>query len=159
MPIETQVLGQFSECLSSTLSMMTGLEVEPGQPFEKPADLDGGDISSVIGFGGDQVTGCLVLHFPRTAALFLYEAMMGEDPGELNAEVRDGIGELANIVLGSAKTAFSHGNVDFQISIPTVVIGEGHRIRLQSNLPVMVIPFDINDQACSLEVAIRFGDN
>lgn len=159
MLIESEVLGQFSRCLSETLSMMTGMEVEPGTPFEKTETLDGGDISSVIGFGGDQVTGCLVMHFPRSAALALYEAMMGENPGDLDAEVRDGIGELANIVLGSAKTAFSHEGLDFQISIPTVVIGPGHRVRLQSNLPVMVIPFPVGDQACSLEVAIRFGED
>jgi chemotaxis protein CheX len=159
MLIATEVMDQFSSCLSETLSMMTGLEIEPGRPFEKPEDLDGGDISSVIGFGGDQVTGCLVFHFPLQAALALYEAMMGENPGELNAEVRDGIGELANIVLGSAKTAFSHRELDFQISIPTVVIGQGHRVRLQSNLPVMVIPFAVEDRPCTLEVAVLFGDN
>jgi chemotaxis protein CheX len=159
MLIESRVLGWFAECLTGTLSAMAGLEVEPGTPFQKTAGQSSGDISSVIGFGGSNLTGCLVMHFPRTAALVIYEGMMGENPGELNDEVRDGIGELANIVLGSAKTAFSRENIDFQLSIPTIVVGEGHRVRLHSSLPVMIIPFAVAGEACSLEVAIKFGAN
>ncbi|MCA9782593.1 MAG: chemotaxis protein CheX [Calditrichaeota bacterium] len=159
MLIDSQVLDRFSEALTSTLAMMAGVETAPGSALQKHVDLSNGDISSVIGFGGDSVTGCLVLHFSSEAALMIYENMMGENPGELNTEVRDGIGEIANIVLGSAKTAFAAEGVDFQISIPTVVIGIGHRVRLQSSLPVMVIPFQLGDSPCSMEVAIKFGAN
>jgi CheY-specific phosphatase CheX len=42
----------------------------------------------------------------------------------------DGVGELANIVAGMAKTRLTHGSELLQLSLPSVVVSTGHQLSL-----------------------------
>jgi chemotaxis protein CheX len=75
---------------------------------------------------------------------------MDIDPG--TADFADAIGELANMVAGSAKSDLG---VIANISLPSVIIGHGHTIARLSGVPCVVIPCRTAVGEFAVEVNIK----
>ena len=83
------------------------------------------DISGIIGLAGNY-QGSVAIHTSKSIAMKITSAMLGMDIDSITPEVEDCIGEMANMVTGGAKTALSSEGVDFDLSLPTVVVGDNH---------------------------------
>ena len=59
--------------------------------------------------------------------------MMGAPADETSGEVNDVVRELTNIVVGGAKVEFANLGYSFNISLPLVVEGKGHKINHKHN--------------------------
>ena len=84
-------------------------------------------LSAVIGLAG-ALSGSLVLQISGEAALRIAERMMGTAPDEVDAMVRDAIGEVCNMVAGAWKgfdPALASGCL---LSTPTVVAGTSYEL-------------------------------
>jgi chemotaxis protein CheX len=99
--------------------------------------------------------GSVALTFPTKTALNIYRLTMGEEANGLNADVRDIVGELANIIAGAAKVEFSELSISYHISIPTIVVGKNHAISHKGSLPVIVIPFQLKKEIFFMEISIK----
>ena len=49
--------------------------------------------------------------------------------------------------------------LSFHISIPTVVVGQGHTLVQKIDSPVMVIPFGVGKSRFLMEVTMKLGQN
>ncbi len=84
-------------------------------------------ISTVIGLAG-AISGSLVLHLGRRAALRIAERLTGEAPESLDAMVRDAIGEVCNMVAGAWKGFDPMLASGCLLSTPTVVAGTSYEL-------------------------------
>jgi chemotaxis protein CheX len=153
--MDVKYINPFVNSLINTVKMMMGLEATPGSPYIKEDKMTLGDITGVIGFAEKKVMGSVALSFPKDTALLLFKHMTGMAEEEINRDVEDCIGEVANIVAGGAKTALAGQGLSFNISIPSVVVGEKHTIRHRADTPVIVIPFTVKDFNFILEVTMK----
>jgi len=135
--------------------MFMGDSPEPKAPYVKGEALTQGDITGVIGFAENNVTGAIVLSFPEETAVKLYSSMTGENIFKINHDVEDSIGEITNIVAGGAKTVLAEEGLSFHISIPSVIVGKNHSISHTIEIPIIVIPFTINKLRFSMEVSMK----
>ncbi len=94
------------------------------------------DVSAIIGFSG-AIVGSVALRFGKKTARELVEAFSGTAVELDSPDFADAVGELANIIAGSAKKDL--GGLA-RITVPTVIIGPGHVIARQSGVPCVVIP-------------------
>ena len=86
--------------------------------FERKGELQtGNEILSIIGIRGEW-KGSFMLVCDPTSACKLVSTMLGADIPELNDEVLDGIGELANIMMGNLKDALEEGGKDVAMTPP-----------------------------------------
>lgn len=97
-------------------------------------DISGSDrsiiqsnMTSMIGLGGG-VRGMLAIHCPAEVAKGITGAFLGMDVEELDDDVKDAIGEIANMVAGNLKIAYASGGVNVELAIPTSVIGKSFRL-------------------------------
>ena len=153
--MDVQYINPFVDALINALQTMLEVTPERGTPYLKRDALTQGDISAVIGFAGPTVTGSLALTFPTPVALKVYSLMMGEKVYRITNDVQDVVGELANIVVGGAKTAFASQDMKFNISIPTVIVGNGHTLGHKNDIPVMVIPFELGKHRFAMEITMK----
>ncbi len=109
------------------------------------------EISGIIGLSGRAV-GTVVVSFSRNVALKAASAMLLTEATQINADVIDAVGELANMVAGGAKAELEE--YQLSISLPSVVTGAGHAIRFPSNVTPVRVPFDTDWGAVSLEVGL-----
>ncbi|MBF0295924.1 MAG: chemotaxis protein CheX [Magnetococcales bacterium] len=97
-----------------------------GTPYEPPE----ADVTAVIGFSG-AMEGGVHLSAPLHAGIGLASAFCGEELTTLDATVRDGLGELANIVAGAVKSRISE---EIYLTPPHVISGTNYAIMYTRSL-------------------------
>lgn len=120
----------FSDAItSSTLDIfqtMLGMEATVGKLLEAGECTElKYDVSGIIGLAGGCV-GAISVRMNQDVAMKITAGMLGMDVTEMSAEVEDCVGELGNMVAGGAKTVLAGNGIDFDISLPTVIVGCQH---------------------------------
>jgi chemotaxis protein CheX len=150
--IKAEHINPFIKATVQTFSSMMATEIKPGKIGLKSADPLRCDVSGIIGLSGG-ARGSVALSFPRITALKVMSAFVGEKILALDKETLDGIGELANIVAGAAKQDLDQYRIT--ISLPTVILGDGHELVGPTNVPELVVPFDSPHGAFFLVVCFK----
>lgn len=109
-------------------------------------------ISGLIGLSG-KAHGMVVINLSTEVALKAASAMLMEEKSVVDDEVLDAVGELANVIAGQAKTDLAQ--YDLSVSLPNVIIGEGHEIRFPSSTPPLAVPFKTDFGPLRLEVGFE----
>jgi chemotaxis protein CheX len=97
-------------------------------------------LSGVIGFAGD-LKGTILIHLPAPVAIAVTNAFLELDLDEVNSEVKDAIGELANMVAGGFKYHLPDNGQGTQLSIPSVISGRGYSCEATGSYSRLVVPF------------------
>ena len=149
--INPKFIVPFVNSVRNVFTTMVGATTTIERPHVKTAPAVSYDVSSVIGFSGD-IVGSVVVSFQKQAALKLVAAFAGAELTFESADFADAIGELANMIAGSAKKDLE---VKASISVPSVIIGTGHIIARLSDVPCIVIPCSTPVGDFAIEVSIR----
>ncbi len=146
-----EVLVPFTSGALELLTTMLGLEASLG------TDEAGEDcpLAAWVDLQGDK-SGRLVLSFPQPTAEFLVAEMLAMDLDELDEELlHDGVGEVANMIAGYAKTRLAKTPYQFQLHLPSVVFGEEERLALAESYPV-AHRHRVDTEGGYFEVAVHF---
>ncbi|MDK9700592.1 MAG: chemotaxis protein CheX [bacterium] len=157
--MDANLINPFIEALYEMFQTMMQTTPERSAPFLQENSHTESDISGIIGFVGPQVAGSVALCLSKEAAIELYELTMGESVNGITNEVKDMVGEFANIIAGTVKKKMASQELSFHISIPTIVIGSQHAIHHKLDTPVLVIPFTIDEHPFYLKVSMKILKN
>jgi len=97
-----------------------------------------------------QADGLVVLSLSRNAAVGVLHRMLGKKASLINEDVRDAVGELANIICGSAKAKLEH--LELSIGIPKMVAGRNHVLNFPPNVLPLSILFESDIGPFAIEV-------
>jgi chemotaxis protein CheX len=110
------------QIVENVFQTMMGLEVHAS---EAPWAPSGGIITASISLTGSW-KGAVLVECGQHEAFLFASRMIGIDlPTELNEDVRDALGELANMVGGNLKSILPGG---VELSLPSVVWGTDYRV-------------------------------
>ena len=153
--INVEYVNPFIAATLQALEVMAGLRPTRGSPFAKVTCVAKGDISGVISLTGDDTVGSVALTFSEGLARRLYSSMVGEVASTLSREVKDAVGEVANMIAGGAKAVLVQSGHNFRIGLPVVVMGKNHLIDHKGVMPCLVVPFQLEDDTFWLEVTLK----
>jgi len=139
----TAVREVFSTMLSTTVSVAT--------PHQKHSPSPTYDVSAIIGISG-QVVGSMVLSFELATAAKIVAALSGSPISPDSPDFPDAVGEIANMIAGSAK---KHFGATASISIPSIVMGGGHTLARLHDQPCIVIPCNTDHGRFVIEVSVK----
>ena len=122
-----------------------------GVPYIKTGAQPSHEVSGVIGLSG-RTQGTVVVGLGRETALKVAEIMLQERPPEINGDVVDAVGELANIIAGRAKSQLEH--MELSVSLPSVITGKAHCIQFPSKVTPICIPFECAWGDVAVEVGL-----
>lgn len=130
------------EMMLDCVPVRTGLALKtPGGPQN--------EISAVIGVTG-LITGTIVVGLNQRSACEVLRRLVGTESDTVNREVCDALGELTNMIAGSAKAQLAR--FDLSLSIPNVVTGQDCCFHFPSDVHPMVISFDSEVGPFTIEV-------
>ena len=138
--MDVAYINPFIESTLRSLDMMAGIKAEKIGLELKDEHITAYEISTIIGLTGG-ASGSVIISFPTKLACKIASNMLMEEIESINQSVEDAIGEIGNIVVGDARRTLILEGHSLNISIPTVVIGAGHRISRPGNVPCIAIPF------------------
>lgn len=108
--------------------MMLGVECALTQ---EPVEGEAESVTAVVGFGG-LLSGACVFRSGSTAALKIAAAMTGMEFTEVDDTVKDGIGEICNMLAGAWKGKVPDLSANCGLSVPTVITGRDYNLHVQA---------------------------
>ncbi|WP_340680120.1 chemotaxis protein CheX [Paraglaciecola sp.] len=153
--MNAEFINPFISALINVMSTMAQTELTPGKPKKKHDDKAGGDISGLIGMVGDNIQGSLSISFEEGLVVEIMEKMLGEKPDGINADVKDMVGEITNMICGGAKNELSQKGYEFGMATPMVVSGKNHTVNHLVDGKKMVMPFNHKSGTLYLEMCFN----
>jgi len=112
-------------------------------------------ITAVIGFAG-AMSGACTLRCGQQAALRMAECMVGVRPEELDATVKDAIGEVCNMVAGAWKGKHPALAAGCMLSTPAVVTGTNYQLHLQQPEFRVNCNYQFEEHVVSISIICEF---
>lgn len=141
----------FVNSTMNVFTTMVKIKPEIGTPRLKTDARVTYDVSGIIGFSGE-IVGSVVLSFQMEAACKLVSALMGCEVDANSSDFIDAVGELANMIAGSAKKDLGRRA---NIAVPTVIIGKDHLVGRLTGVPCVLIPCKTSIGDFAVEVNIK----
>jgi len=132
-------------------STMIFMEVSADAPLEQGKQALGCHVSAMIGLTGS-FSAMLGIHCPETVGLAISGAMLGMEIEEVDADVKDALGEIANMVAGGLKEKFAAENIGLELAIPTAISGKSYTIASSARSHRVIIPFSIEQGQFFIEM-------
>ena len=153
--MDAKYINPVLEAMTNVLKTMAKVEPKQGKPALKKSNKSHGDVTGIMTMVSDKVKGSLAITFTKPVILDIAKRMLGEDFTEINEMVTDLTGELTNMVTGGAKAIFESQGYDFNMSLPTVISGEGHSVEHKSEGPTIILPFSLDSGEFFIEVCFE----
>ncbi len=132
-------------------STMLMVELESEKPIlNKRGEIES-NLTSMIGLGGG-IRGVLAVHCPATVAKTITSGFLGMEVEELDDDVKDAIGEIANMVAGNLKVAYATIAVSIELAIPTSIVGESFSVCGSANAQRIIVPLKMAGERFWIEL-------
>ena len=150
---EDAVRKTIAEITKGVFSTMVMLDVVDEPPLDAPVLTFHETVTSMVGLAGSH-SGILAIHCPKKLALMVTSNMLGMEVTDVDEDVNDAMGEIANMVGGDVKHIFSPKGADINLSIPTVIYGSDYALESVSNAESLVMPFVCGEERFLLSFKI-----
>lgn len=141
---DKRLINAFIDGVTKTLKTMAQTDAKPGKPFIETSFVLKGEIAGMVGMVAPPLKGTLLISYSKDSILHILENMLGEKYTEINNDVSDAVGEMTNMIYGSAKTTLNQMGYNFEMAIPSVISGN-FTITQADRGATLVIPFGLNN--------------
>jgi chemotaxis protein CheX len=148
--MDVKYINPFLAATKDIFATMIDLPLKLNKPCINKTRTPDFGICCIIGLAGT-VKGCVVISVGENLAIQLASALVQEPLDAFNEDAVDAIGEIANMVVGNAKSSFPEA--ECSISVPSVVIGQ-HKVSFPSTVPIITIPCEIGTEHMNIDIAI-----
>jgi chemotaxis protein CheX len=114
--------------VEEVFQLMLGVNCER---FDGPATIEPESVTAVVGFGG-LLSGACVFKSGSSTAMKVAACMTGMDFEEVDDTVKDGIGEICNMLAGAWKGKVPGLAANCGLSVPAVITGRDYDLRVQA---------------------------
>jgi len=135
--------------VEEVFQLMLGVD---SRRFEGPAEIvEPESVTAVVGFGG-LLSGACVFRSGASTAIKIAAHMTGMEFAEVDDIVKDGIGEICNMLAGAWKGKVPDLAANTGLSVPAVITGRDYRIHVQA--PEFQLHHSYSFDDASFEVTI-----
>ncbi|MBW2037537.1 MAG: chemotaxis protein CheX [Deltaproteobacteria bacterium] len=152
--MDVKLINPFIDATFNVLETMASTKATAGKPYLKRDKTAQGDVTGIIGLTGE-TRGTISISFTKNSILPIVSKMFGEEMKELNDEIKDAVGEIANMISGQARQGLEEMGRSLKAAIPTVIMGPNHTITHVTNYPIIAIPFTTGNGAFTIEVCFE----
>lgn len=140
--------------VGEVFEMMIGKSVEALEPdTRQPRTAWPAHVAAAVSFAGHR-KGLVCIHTSLDTAKGIAGAMLGMDASEVNGEMPDAMGEVANLVAGAFRTKLAAAEPASAIAIPCVTIGSDFQTRYGSDTTRVLCPFKMEGEDLYLELLL-----
>lgn len=119
---EEQLIEHMDADVREIFTTMIGADVSPSRTTVAVTKFKD-SVSAMVGFAGSY-NGMISINAPQKLAMSFASQMLGMDVAEFDDDVRDALGEIANMIGGSFKHHFVKDGHEVKLSTPSVISGD-----------------------------------
>ncbi len=128
--------------------LMLGIDCER---LSGPAAPGQESVTAVVGFGG-VLSGACVFRTSGITALEIASRMTGMEFNEIDDTVKDGIGEICNMLAGAWKGKVPELSANCGLSVPAVITGRDYKLHVQAPEFQLNHTFRFNEHSFSVTI-------
>jgi chemotaxis protein CheX len=117
--------------VEEVFQLMLGVNCRRDTAPASQAIVEPESVTAVVGFGG-LLSGACVFTSGRTAAMQIAAHMTGMEFQEIDDTVKDGIGEICNMLAGAWKGKVPELAANCGLSVPAVITGRDYKLHVQA---------------------------
>jgi chemotaxis protein CheX len=154
MSIPEPLLTQLIQSTEEVFETMVFMPVTVG-PVGAPVALapPGRHVVATVAFAGHR-NGFVSFHASVDTANEIAGAMLGIPHDQVNGQMSDAMGEVANMIAGSLRTKMAAVEPAWTITCPSVTIGTDFATRYPSEVSEARVPFSMNGQTVAVEIIL-----
>lgn len=111
-------------------------------------------ITGMIGLAGTH-KGVLAVHIPYPVAKAITASFLMMDVEEINSDVHDAIGEIANMLGGNVKAILSEKGRDIDLSLPSTISGSEYSFSSDKEVETVIIEFETGQGSFLVEMDLE----
>ena len=119
--LEGGITKALNEATNEVFSTMLMMEVKTQESFVRDEKNVSTDLISSLHFFGDKYMGKIAIFSSGGVACHIANAMLDTETTEVNEEIKDGMGEIVNMIAGLAKVKLSDTLGDIHLLTPWVI--------------------------------------
>lgn len=152
---EDELTSRLTSNIQEVFSTMVGMDDLLHLPRHAgpPATFEN-SITAMVGLTG-AYSGLVCLHAPIGLAISFTSGMLGMEVTEFDDDVRDAIGEIANMTAGSFKQHLSSGGADIKLSTPSVVSGKEYFVSTGNPADTFTLHFSAEGQSFLISATLE----
>lgn len=152
---EADLVRQLADDVCEIFATMVGIgdilhltqEVEAGTHFRN-------SVTAMVGLAGT-CNGMVCLHTSQNLALGFTAQMLGMDVSEVQDDLDDALGEIANMIGGSFKHHLSNSGNDIKLSTPSVVTGTDYSFSSGHSGDTLTLLFSANGEEFMVSIVLE----
>lgn len=121
--LEADISKAIRESTAEVFSTMLMMEVKSDDSFIKEENNVSTDMISSLHFFGNKYMGKIAVFSSGAVSCHIANAMLGGETESVDDEVKDGMGEIVNMIAGSAKVKLNDTLGDIHLLTPWVIAG------------------------------------
>jgi len=133
-----------SEATQEIFQSMLMTEARPAAPLQTRSHKFTDSVSGLVGLAGNY-RGMLAIHLPNAVAMSITSKFLFMDVEEINDDVKDAIGELANMLAGSVKTMLTDTGTGIKLAIPSAICGSEYEVECLAESEGVIMPFSMDE--------------
>ncbi|HET9371995.1 MAG TPA: chemotaxis protein CheX [Vicinamibacterales bacterium] len=155
MPVPDLMLEHLHDAIRDVFKAMVFRDVQtlPARA-ERPAPADGPCVVATVAFAGSR-SGVVLFTSSADTARGIVGSMLNIPKHDVNGEVADGIGEIANLIAGSFRTRMAQSGPPWAISVPTVIIGSALETRFVANVSRASVPIEMQGERAYVDLVLN----
>jgi len=149
-----EVFNEASELINGTqdvFSTMLMVDLKNEEVIDNKRCRISSNLTSMIGLGGG-IRGMLAIHCPAVVAKSITGAFLGMEVTDLDDDVKDAIGEIANMVAGNLKISYAKAGINLTLALPTSIIGESFSVSGIADAKRVIVPFVMAEERFWVEL-------
>ncbi len=154
MSLENELALKMQESTIEIFTSMVMMELECEGECKEGFGVLKNSITGMVGLAG-KYKGLLAIHVPNDIAMAITGNFLGLEVDEVNEDVQDALGEIANMLGGNLKTILSDNGKDIQLSLPSTISGEEYSFSSQADVEQVILSFKVSSGTFYVEVELE----
>ncbi len=155
---ESKIAENVAKTTEKVFESMVFMKVN-GANFDENIKIPSKHLTAMVGFAGAYV-GLAAIHCTETFARIIGGSMLMMDQDKLsNEDVRDALGEIANMIAGHFKARLAESlqtqEQVFEQSVPSVISGDDYETYAVTDAPKYTVEFDTDHEKFWVELALK----
>ncbi len=151
--MEAEIINPFVTAAAEVLRAEAGLTVKRGALSLQSGAVTTDEVAVLLTLLGD-IEGMVVFNFPLSLCLGLVSRMLDQEFEEFGELAQSGIAELGNVIAGGAATRMSNAGISADISVPTMIMGQGLSVAAP-RFQRLVVPLETEYGCLEMHLAVR----
>lgn len=155
--MESKYVKPFIDATVKVLETMAFVKPAVGKTCVWDHEQAVSEVMGIIGFTNEEenIKGFMSIGFTKESIIQIVSSMFGEEFGSMSEEVREAVGEIANMISGQARQGLSVMGIKLDGGLPTIVTGKDLELNGAEDKPIMMVNFEVEKGPIELGVCIE----